>query len=102
MPAAGGALVVLNTTSLVTTLKVSTVGPAGSVAIEGLEQIELGAAAVLKIIIPIINADLPILIEADNEVVVQREVDRGHELVGVSSVLALPHRSIGIAALTGK
>ena len=102
VPAAGGALVVLNTTSLVTTLKVSTVGPAGSVAIEGLEQIELGAAAVLKIVIPTANADLPILIEADNEVVVQREVDRGHELVGVSSVLALPHRSIGIAALTGK
>ena len=62
----------------------------------------MGAAAVLEIKIPIASADLPILIEADNEVVVQREVNRGHELIGVSSVLALPHRSSGIAAVAGK
>ena len=102
VPAAGGTLVVLNATSLATTLKVSTIGPAGSVAIEGFEKIELGAAAVLEIKIPTASADLPILIEADNEVVVQREVNRGHELIGFSSVLALPHRSSGIAAVAGK
>ncbi|MFM8652056.1 MAG: hypothetical protein ACKODE_07015 [Acidimicrobiaceae bacterium] len=45
---------------------------------------------------------MPILIEADNEVVVQREVNRGHELIGFSSVLALPHRSSGIVAVAGK
>lgn len=102
VPAAGGKLVVLNATSLATTLKVSTVGPAGSVAIEGLEKVELGAAAVSVIDIPVSSADLPILIEADNEVVVQREVNRGHDLIGVSSVLALPHRSSGIATVVGK
>jgi hypothetical protein len=102
VPAAGGTLVVLNATSLATTLKVSTIGPAGSVAIEGFEKIELGAAAVLALKIPTASADLPILIEADNEVVVQREVNRGHELIGFSSVLALPHRSSGIVAVTGK
>ena len=93
---------VLNATSLPTILKVSTIGPAGSVAIEGLEKIELGAAAVLEIKIPTTSAELPMLIEADNEIVVQREVNRGHELIGFSSVLALPHRSSGIATIAGK
>lgn len=101
-PASGGSLVILNATSLVTTIKISTVGPAGSVAIEGFEQIEIDAAAVIEIKIPAMSADLPILVEADNEIVVQREVGRGHELVGVSSVLGLPHRSTGISLVTGK
>ncbi len=97
VPTAGGSLIVFNTTSLLTTIKVSTVGPAGSVPIEGFEKVELGAAGVIELKIPQSNVDATILIEADNEVVVQREVNRGHELVGFSSVLGLPHRSTGIA-----
>lgn len=100
--AAGGSIVVFNATSLPTTLKISTLGPAGSVPIEGLEQIALGAAAVLVIKIPTTSAELPLLVEADNEIIVQREINRGHDLVGVSIVLGLPHRSTGMIGETGK
>lgn len=102
MPVSGGSIIILNTTSLVTTIKISTVGPAGSVPIDGFEQIQLGAAAILEVKIPATSADLPIVVEADNEIVVQREITRGHELVGVSSVLGLPHRSTGITVVLGK
>ncbi len=102
VPVSGGSIIILNTTSLVTTIKISTVGPAGSVPIDGFEQIQLGAAAILEVKIPATSADLPIVVEADNEIVVQREITRGHELVGVSSVLGLPHRSTGITVVLGK
>jgi hypothetical protein len=39
---------------------------------------------------------LQILVESDNEIVVQREITRGHDLVGFSSVPGLPYRSAGI------
>ena len=102
VPVLGGSIIILNATSLVTTIKISTVGPAGSVPIEGFANIELGVAAVLEVKIPATSADLPIVIEADNEIVVQREITRGHELVGISSVLGLPHRSTGITDVSGK
>lgn len=102
VPVLGGSIIILNATSLVTKIKISTVGPAGSVPIDGLEQIELGAAAILEVKIPATSADLPIVVEADNEIVVQRDITRGHDLIGVSSVLGLPHRSTGITVVSGK
>lgn len=93
----GGSLVVVNTTSLNAMLRISTIGPAGSVAIDGLEQVELGAAGVVEIKIPVSATLLQILLESDVEVVVQREVSRGHDLVGFSSVLGMPYRSVSIS-----
>jgi hypothetical protein len=39
--------------------------------------------------------------EQDNEIVVQREITRGHDLVGFSSVPGLPYRSAGITDSQG-
>lgn len=88
-----GSIVVANTTSLDTKLRISTIGPAGAVPIEGLEQVSLGSAGVISISIPQSAAQLQILVESETEVVVQRELSRGHELVGFTGVLALPYRS---------
>ncbi len=87
-----GSLVIANTTSLDATLRVSTVGPSGAAPIVGLEQVALAGAAVLSIQIPLAIAQLQILVESDTEVVVQREVARGHQLLGSSAVMALPYR----------
>ena len=88
-----GSIVVANTTSLDTTVRVSTIGPAGAEPIVGLEQVVLKAASVISIAIPPSIAQLQILIESETEVVVQREFSRGHQLYGLSGVLALPYRS---------
>ena len=88
-----GSIVVANTTSLDTTVRVSTIGPAGAAPIVGLEQVVLKAASVISIAIPPSIAQLQILIESETEVVVQREFSRGHQLYGLSGVLALPYRS---------
>lgn len=101
VPVLGGSLIIVNSTSLPTTLKISTVGPAGAVAVEGLDRVELGAAALLEVKIPASAVQLQILVEADNEIVVQREVARGQELIGISSVLGLPYRSVGVKSLDG-
>ena len=92
-----GSIVVANTTSLDTTVRVSTIGPAGAAPIVGLEQVVLKAASVISIAIPTSIAQLQILIESDTEVVVQREFSRGHQLYGLSGVLALPYRSQQVA-----
>ena len=92
-----GSIVVANTTSLDTTVRVSTIGPAGAEPIVGLEQVVLKAASVISIAIPPSIAQLQILIESDTEVVVQREFSRGHQLYGLSGVLALPYRSQQVA-----
>ncbi len=88
-----GSIVVANVTSLDTTVRVSTIGPAGAAPIVGLEQVVLKAASVISIVIPPSIAQLQILIESETEVIVQREFSRGHQLYGLSGVLALPHRS---------
>ena len=88
-----GSIVVANTTSLDTTVRVSTIGPAGAAPSVGLEQVVLTAASVSSIAIPPSIAQLQILIESETEVVVQREFSRGHQLYGLSGVLALPYRS---------
>ena len=92
-----GSIVVANTTSLDTTVRVSTIGPAGAEPIVGLEQVVLKAASVISIAIPPSIAQLQILIESETEVVVQREFSRGHQLYGLSGVLALPYRSQQVA-----
>ena len=92
-----GSIVVANTTSLDTTVRVSTIGPAGAAPIVGLEQVVLKAASVISIAIPPSIAQLQILIESETEVVVQREFSRGHQLYGLSGVLALPYRSQQVA-----
>ena len=88
-----GSIVVANATSLDTTVRVSTIGPAGAAPIVGLEKVVLKAASVISIVIPPSIAQLQILIESETEVIVQREFSRGHQLYGLSGVLALPHRS---------
>lgn len=99
---AGGQFIVANTTSVDAVLKVSSVGPAGVVALDGLENLGLGSSAVLAIKIPATAANLQLIIESDVEIVVQRELSRGHDLVGHSSVLALPYRSSNPAVETGE
>jgi hypothetical protein len=61
----------------------------------------LGSAAVLEVKVPPTAGLLQILVESDNEIVVQREITRGHDLVGFSSVPGLPYRSAGITNVQG-
>jgi hypothetical protein len=83
-------LVVLNATPLDGTVTVSQIGPAGEVAIAGLESIVLPASGLVAIPVPAGIANGEIVIRASIPVVVQRMLLRGHDLIGRSAVLALP------------
>lgn len=83
-------IVVLNTTSDAATLTVQSVGPAGAIAISGLENLVVPESGLILITVPI---GLPIgelILRATTPVIVQRLLTRGHDLFGRSAVMALP------------
>ena len=84
------ALVVLNATPAESIVSVSQVGPAGSVALPGLESVVLSAGGLAVIAIPAGLPEGEIIVRATAPVVVQRMLLRGRDLPGRSAVLAIP------------
>jgi len=83
-------IVVLNATPLDGTVTVSQIGPAGEVAIAGLESMVLPASGLVVIPVPAGISNGEIVIRSTIPVVAQRMLLRGHDLIGRSAVLALP------------
>lgn len=83
-------IVVLNTTSNEATISVQSVGPAGAVALSGLEAVALPESGFVLITVPIGLPSGELIFRATSPVIVQRLLSRGHELVGRSAVMALP------------
>lgn len=83
-------IVVLNATPLDGTVTVSQIGPAGEVAIAGLESIALPASGLVSIPVPAGISNGEVVIRATIPIVVQRMLLRGHDLIGRSAVLAIP------------
>jgi hypothetical protein len=84
------AMLILNATPVEGTFTVSQIGPAGEVAIAGLESILLPASGLVSIPVPAGIPNGEIVVRATVPVVVQRMLLRGHDLTGRSAVLALP------------
>jgi hypothetical protein len=84
------ALIVFNATPAESVVSVSQVGPAGSVALPGLESVVLSAGGLAVIAIPAGIPEGEIIVRATSPVVVQRMLLRGHDLPGRSAVLAIP------------
>ncbi len=83
-------IVVLNTTSDPATVTVQSIGPAGAVAISGLENIVIAESGLTLISVP---NGLPVgqlILRATTPVIVQRLLARGHDLPGRSAVMAIP------------
>lgn len=85
------AIQIFNTTADEGTVSVSQVGPAGAVAITGMESLVLPPGAVLSIGIPLGLPTAQMIVESTTQVIVQRLFSRGHELFGRAAVLAIPH-----------
>ena len=86
----GDALIVFNATPAESVVSVSQVGPAGSVALPGLESVVLSAGGLTVVAIPAGISEGEIIVQASSPVVVQRKLLRGHDLPGRSAVLAIP------------
>ena len=84
------AMLILNATPIEGMVTVSQIGPAGEVAIAGLESVLLPASGLVSIPVPAGISNGEIVVRATVPVVVQRMLLRGHELTGRSAVLALP------------
>ena len=84
------AMLILNATPIEGIVTVSQIGPAGEVAIAGLESVLLPASGLVSIPVPAGISNGEIVVRATVPVVVQRMLLRGHELTGRSAVLALP------------
>lgn len=85
-----GTIVVLNTTSDAATASVQSVGPAGAVAISGLESIAIPKSGLVLITVPLGLPVGELIIRATVPVIIQRLLTRGHDLLGRSAVMALP------------
>lgn len=85
-----GTIVVLNTTSDAATVSVQSIGPAGAVAISGLESIAVPESGIVLITVPIGLPLGELIIRATSPVIIQRLLARGHDLFGRSAVMALP------------
>ncbi len=85
-----GTVVVLNTTSNAATISVLSVGPAGAVALPGLEAVVVPESGLVLITVPIGLPSGELIFRATSPVIIQRLLSRGHELVGRSAVMALP------------
>ena len=83
-------MLILNATPVEGTVTVSQIGPAGEVAITGLESVVLPASGLISIPVPNGISSGEIVVRATIPVVVQRMLLRGHDLIGRSAVLALP------------
>lgn len=87
---AASALAIANTTGDAGTFSMSAIGPGGEFTYPGFEAVPIGAAGVLNLGIPEGAVAGEVIIRSDVPIVVQRRMDRGHDLVGFSLVSALP------------
>ena len=85
-----GTIVVLNTTSDAATASVQSIGPAGAVAISGLESIAIPESGLVLITVPLGLPVGELIIRATSPIIVQRLLARGHDLFGRSAVMAVP------------
>lgn len=90
--AADEAIVILNLAFADTTVAIKALGPGGVVAIPGLEAVVVPSGGLSTINIPQNAAAVghPLIVVADQPVIVQRWLPRGHDLAGRSASLALP------------
>lgn len=88
--AAEGALVILNLSSLDAVVSVKTLGSGGEVVVPDLEAVSLPAGQIVRIAIPESAAAHPLVVTADQPIIVERLLPRGRDLVGRSGSLALP------------
>ncbi len=91
-PDSRDALSILNTTSEPAVLSVVGIGPGGEFPLAGLTDIVLPPAGVRNISFPKDVTDGQLIVRSTEPLVVRRQLNRGHGLVGFSSVLALPQR----------
>ena len=85
-----GAVVVLNTTANAASISVQSVGPAGAVALTGLESVAIPGSGMATITVPVGLPEGEIIFRATEPVIVQRLLSRGHDLSGRVAVHALP------------
>ncbi|MHB1130353.1 MAG: DUF5719 family protein, partial [Ilumatobacteraceae bacterium] len=85
-----GVFVVLNTTADAATISVQSVGPAGAVALSGLDSIALPGSGLVTITLPVGLPVGELILRATSPVIIERLLSRGHDLVGRSAVMALP------------
>ena len=85
-------LLVMNLDGVAGTVTVKALGPGGAVPVPGLEKLTLPASGVLAISIPDQAGALgvPLVVEANQRIVVDRLLPRGGDLKGRSASLALP------------
>ncbi len=84
------ALAIVNTTGDSGTFSISAIGPGGEFKYPGLESVQLGPGAVVNLGIAQGTTTGEVIVRSDVAIVVQRRMDRGHDLVGFSLVSALP------------
>jgi hypothetical protein len=87
---AASALAIANTSGDTGTFSLSAIGPGGEFTYPGFEAVPLGPGGVVNLGIPQGATTGEVIIRATVPIVVQRRMDRGHDLVGFSLVSALP------------
>ena len=87
---AASALAIANTSGDSGTFSMSAIGPGGEFTYPGFEEVPLGPGGVANLGIPQGATTGEVIIRATVPIVVQRRMDRGHDLVGFSLVSALP------------
>lgn len=87
---AASALAIANTSGDSGTFSLSAIGPGGEFTYPGFEEVPLGPGGVVNLGIPEGATTGEVIIRATVPIVVQRRMDRGHDLVGFSLVSALP------------
>ena len=85
------AIVVVNATPTEATITVAQVGPAGAVAIAGLESVTLPGGGTALLAVPIGATAGEVIVTATQPVAVQRLLTRGHGLVGRAAAPMLPY-----------
>jgi hypothetical protein len=85
-----GTFVVLNTTADAGSISVQSVGPAGAMALSGLDNIVVPGGGLVTITLPIGLPAGELILRASVPVIIERLLARGHDLIGRSAVMALP------------
>lgn len=81
---------VLNTTADAASISVLSVGPAGAVALSGLDSIAIPGSGLVTITLPVGLPAGELILRATTPVIIQRLLARGHDLTGRSAVMTLP------------
>lgn len=86
------AILVMNLSYNDAVVTVNALGPGGEVPVPGLEAVTVPAGSIMALSIPNDSGSLgkPLVVVADQPVIVQRLLPRGHDLEGRSASLAMP------------